>query len=59
MRRILRDARSWLSDDGVLIGEVGASADALVAEFPALPFVWPDLTRGGHGVFVIDADRLS
>jgi ribosomal protein L3 glutamine methyltransferase len=59
VRRILRDARAWLNDDGVLIGEVGASADAFVAEFPSVPFVWPDLTRGGYGVFVVDADRLS
>jgi ribosomal protein L3 glutamine methyltransferase len=59
MRRVLRDARAWLNDDGVLVGEVGASAGALTAQFPAIPFVWPDLTRGGHGVFVVDADRLS
>jgi ribosomal protein L3 glutamine methyltransferase len=59
MRRILSEAHAWLADDGVLVGEVGASADALIEQFPAVQFMWPDLVRGGHGVFVVDAARLS
>jgi ribosomal protein L3 glutamine methyltransferase len=59
MRRIVSEARHWLTDDGVLVGEVGASADALIERFQSIPFIWPDLARGGHGVFVVDAARLS
>jgi ribosomal protein L3 glutamine methyltransferase len=59
LRRILTDARSWLADDGLLVGEVGSSAEDLVAEYPNIPFVWPDFVHGGHGVFVIDAAGLS
>ena len=57
--RILADARAWLADDGLLVGEVGASAMNLIAAYPALPFVWPDLQQGGHGVFVLEAAGLS
>ena len=59
MRRIVDEARRWLTDDGVLVGEVGSSADALMVRFPSIPFIWPDLVRGGRGVFVVDAARLS
>jgi ribosomal protein L3 glutamine methyltransferase len=59
IRRILAQARAWLADDGLLVAEVGASAADLVAAFPDTPFVWPELDRGGHGVFLIDAAGLS
>jgi ribosomal protein L3 glutamine methyltransferase len=59
VRRILAQAREWLADDGLLVAEVGASAPELVAAFPNLPFVWPELDRGGYGVFLIDAAGLS
>jgi ribosomal protein L3 glutamine methyltransferase len=59
VRRIVADARNWLADDGLLVGEVGSSAEDLVAEYPNIPFVWPDFVHGGHGVFVIDAAGLS
>ena len=57
--RILADARTWLADDGLLVGEVGASAMNLVAVYPGLPFIWPELQQGGHGVFVLEAAGLS
>ncbi len=58
VRRILRGAGELLSEDGVLVVEVGASRDALEAEFPALPFVWLDLARGGENVFLLGATDL-
>lgn len=59
VRRILSEARARLNPDGLLVGEVGASAENLVTAFPDLPFFWPELERGGHGVFVIEAGGLS
>ncbi len=59
VRRILADAGRWLAADGLLVGEVGNSADDLLAAFPELPFVWPELQHGGHGVFVLEAAGLS
>ena len=54
VRRLLRQATEHLSDGGVLACEVGNSARHLVAAYPDVPFVWPDLPAGGTGVFVAD-----
>jgi ribosomal protein L3 glutamine methyltransferase len=59
IRCVLADACDWLAADGLLVGEVGSSAEDLVAAYPNIPFVWPDFAHGGHGVFVIDAAGLS
>ncbi len=57
-RRLLREAAAHLSEDGALIGEVGNSWVALEAAYPQLPFVWLELERGGHGVFMLTAADL-
>lgn len=57
-RRILHDAASQLTDDGLLVIEVGNSCVALDAAFPEVPFTWVEFERGGHGVFVIDRPQL-
>ncbi|TFH85925.1 50S ribosomal protein L3 N(5)-glutamine methyltransferase [Billgrantia azerbaijanica] len=59
VRRILREARDHLSDDGVLIVEVGNSDRHLEAAFPEVPFLWLDFERGGHGVFALTAGQLD
>lgn len=56
--RILRDAPEHLTEDGLLVCEVGASAPALDALLPELPLSWVEFERGGDGVFVIDAAGL-
>lgn len=58
VHRILNGAGDRLMPDGVLIVEVGDAADALQREYPAVPFVWIELERGGSGVFVLGADEL-
>lgn len=59
VRRILREARGHLNDDGVLIVEVGNSDHHLEAAFPEVPFLWLDFERGGHGVFALTAAQLD
>ena len=49
----------WLAAAGVFICEVGASAPAFSARYPALPVIWLDLPRGGKGVFLLDGAALS
>ncbi len=49
----------WLSDAGLFVGEVGASAPALHSKYPNWPFVWPELPQGGEGVFLLEAADLS
>ena len=58
MHVILKNTPAHLSDRGVLLGEVGASAPALLAHYPQLPFIWPELPLGGEGVFVLEAQGL-
>jgi ribosomal protein L3 glutamine methyltransferase len=57
-RRILREAADHLSEDGLLIVEVGNSWVALEEAYPQVPFTWLDFERGGHGVFLLDREQL-
>ena len=59
VRRILAGARERLTDDGVLIVEVGLAAEALMAAFPQVPWTWLEFERGGDGVFLLTADELD
>ncbi|MCI0559764.1 MAG: HemK family protein methyltransferase, partial [Nitrososphaera sp.] len=56
--RILEAAPRYLTENGVLVVEVGESASALEQHYPRLPFVWLELTRGEDGVFLMEADAL-
>lgn len=57
-RLLLRQVGNYLSDDGILICEVGNSWESLETSFPHLPFTWIELERGGHGVFLLTAEQL-
>jgi ribosomal protein L3 glutamine methyltransferase len=56
--RILREAPEVLTEDGVLIVEVGESERALVELLPEVPFNWVEFAVGQMGVFVIDRGDL-
>ena len=58
-RRLLRESVEHLSDNGVLIVEVGNSWESLEQAFPTVPFMWLEFERGGHGVFLLTAEELQ
>jgi len=57
--RILREAGHYLKPGGLLVVEVGSSAEALEYAYPQVPFCWVDFERGGDGVFVFTAEQLA
>jgi ribosomal protein L3 glutamine methyltransferase len=59
VRRILAQAPQHINPGGLLVVEVGASEDALIAAYPEIDFVWLEFNRGGSGVFVLNAEQLA
>ncbi|MFK5984139.1 MAG: 50S ribosomal protein L3 N(5)-glutamine methyltransferase [Pseudomonadota bacterium] len=56
---MLQQAQQYLSDQGILIVEVGNSDMALQDSFPDIPFYWLEFKNGGHGVFVLTKEQLQ
>ncbi|MFA6972151.1 MAG: 50S ribosomal protein L3 N(5)-glutamine methyltransferase [Gallionella sp.] len=57
-RAILKHAADHLSDNGILIVEIGHNRDVLEAAYPKLPFTWLDVTAGDQFVFMLHRNDL-
>lgn len=57
--QILINAKEYLSEQGILIVEVGSSAETLQTLFPEVAFYWLNFERGGDGVFLLTADQVT
>ena len=55
---MLQQAGDYLTDEGILVVEVGYSKPALEQLLPEVPFFWVDFEFGGDGVFVLTASQL-
>ncbi|RTZ67056.1 MAG: 50S ribosomal protein L3 N(5)-glutamine methyltransferase [Aquificaceae bacterium] len=56
---ILEQAADYLTENGILVVEVGNSQYALQQQYPDTPFQWLEFERGGDGVFLIDKYQLK
>ncbi len=57
-RQILQQAARHLTDDGILIVEIGHNRDALEQAFPQLPFTWLETNSGDGFVFLLQREEL-
>ncbi len=57
-RIILREAKKHLTENGILVVEIGHNRDELEAAYPTLPFTWLDTEAGDEYVFMLHASDL-
>lgn len=55
---ILREAANYLSDDGILIVEIGHNREALEAAYPNIVFNWLEVSSGNEFVFLLTKSQL-
>ncbi|WWO98712.1 MAG: 50S ribosomal protein L3 N(5)-glutamine methyltransferase [Candidatus Dasytiphilus stammeri] len=58
IHRILLQASDYLTDNGMLICEVGYHQEYLIEKYPDVPFIWLEFERGGYGVFMLTKKQL-
>ncbi|WP_114810667.1 50S ribosomal protein L3 N(5)-glutamine methyltransferase [Paraburkholderia kururiensis] len=58
VRRIIGEARRWLTDEGVLVVEIGNERANVEAAFGGLDLVWLPTSAGDDNVFLIQAEDL-
>lgn len=59
VRALLRDAPERMSDEGVLVLEIGNERDHFEAAFPRLEPVWLETSAGGDQVLLLTRDDLT
>jgi ribosomal protein L3 glutamine methyltransferase len=56
--KILDASPGYMKRTGILIVEVGESAEKLLELLPRVPFLWLEFQHGGDGVFLLEYDQL-
>jgi len=56
--KILDASAGYMKPGGILVVEVGESADSLTGLLPCVPFLWLEFSNGGDGVFLLEYEQL-
>ena len=56
---LLTHAAKYLSDDGILVVEIGHNRAALINAYPNLPFTWLQVEAGNQFVFLLTKEQLT
>jgi ribosomal protein L3 glutamine methyltransferase len=59
VRVLLREAATHLRPGGLLVVEVGNTETEVRRQYPDLPFLWLQFSRGGGGVFLLGREQLA
>ncbi|SDY65986.1 50S ribosomal protein L3 N(5)-glutamine methyltransferase [Nitrosomonas sp. Nm33] len=59
IRTILSEASNYLTEEGLLIVEIGHNRDILEQSFPHLPFTWLETSAGDQFVFMLKRSDLT
>lgn len=55
---LLRQAADFLTDDGLLVVEIGHNREALINAYPTTPFTWLEVDAGDQFVFLLHKANL-
>lgn len=56
---LIAQASHYLSDEGLLVVEIGHNRDALLEAYPSLPFTWLEVSSGDQFVFLLTKAQLD
>lgn len=58
VRRIVAGAKEYLTQNGVLVVEIGNESDHAESAFPELELTWLSTSAGDHSVFLLTTEQL-
>lgn len=56
--KILDASPTYMKSGGILVVEVGESAETLIELLPFVPFLWLEFSNGGDGIFLLEYEQL-